>query len=925
IVKYIVENTLGALIEGKKKKVQGKVSELEKKLKASRGYNRQACEKELEKTKNSIIDEILSIKVLDPAMGSGHFLVVAADFLARALVDGLSGTLLESTEEAEAIKEAPDEYVPEQDEDDIRWARREVVERCIFGVDSNPLAVELAKLSLWLTTVAKDRPLSFLDHHLRCGNSLIGAQVENLATLGTIKTKKGKTEAKETEQLILFDESAFKLDMGRAVKDFHFIEAKASDTVNDIRAKERIYKELWQARLEKWKRVADLWSSAYFGNELGRTLYQALMDGLLGKPSSVTEELVKPYLERAEQLAEQKRFFHWQIEFPEIFYDEYGRKLDSPGFDVVVGNPPYLRIQGLQEIDSAQVFYFNSIFQSAFKNYDIYALFVEQGLKLLCKNGLFAFILPNKFIQAGFGKGLRELLSERRAVRGIVTFGHHLVFDDASTYTCLLFLAGTPQGEFFYGLGVPPSDSNALGVSLILLPERLIVPEPWTLGESATLGVLDRLREKSIRLEQITRKIFVGLQTSADAIYFLERVSLPDESIVKVKSHRSGMVLELESKILKPLLKGEDVHRYRPLDHRFYVIFPYRVSEGRAELLTESELSKKYPRTWEYLKQNEQALRAREKGKMDTEGWYGYGRTQNLTEFESPKIVFPDIAIEPSMTYDAYGFFYHTTTLYSLAFKEGQPFSHLFVLGILNSRALLFFIKNTGTPLRGGYYRYKTEYLEPFPIRRISFVTPKVERQKLLEEAKSLYEKLHALGSLSSILEFVSERLEEKHRPDPELVKRHNAEPLNRDWQIPESVLWEQSDVVHDILAFLTEKMIEMNKQKQNEIKGFLEWLEREIGAKVDELRNKTKIKAYHEHSFDDLLDVLKQNGKKLEVDPSRRDFQEKLKSDFDKSLAKLTLLKHKIEATDELIDQVVQKLYGLTEEEIKIVEESVK
>lgn len=134
----------------------------------------------------------------------------------------------------------------------------------------------------------------------------------------------------------------------------------------------------------------------------------------------------------------------------------------------------------------------------------------------------------------------------------------------------------------------------------------------------------------------------------------------------------------------------------------------------------------------------------------------------------------------------------------------------------------------------------------------------------------------------------------------------------------------EKSDVVHDILAYLAEQMIEMNKKKQNETKGFLEWLEREIGAKVDELTNKTKIKNYHERNFNELIEALKKNIKKIKIGPGSREFQEKLKAEFDKSVAKLSPLKRKIELTDNLIDQIVYKLYGLTEEEIKIVEETI-
>jgi hypothetical protein len=132
----------------------------------------------------------------------------------------------------------------------------------------------------------------------------------------------------------------------------------------------------------------------------------------------------------------------------------------------------------------------------------------------------------------------------------------------------------------------------------------------------------------------------------------------------------------------------------------------------------------------------------------------------------------------------------------------------------------------------------------------------------------------------------------------------------------------EKSDVVHDLLAFLAEQMLEMNKQKQQEIKGFLGWLETEMGAKVEDLSPKTKVQEYYRLQFDEQLAVLKKNKRKLkDYDPARREPQERLRLEFDASVGKLQPLMERITATDELIDQIVYKLYGLTEEKIAIVE----
>jgi polyribonucleotide nucleotidyltransferase len=130
-----------------------------------------------------------------------------------------------------------------------------------------------------------------------------------------------------------------------------------------------------------------------------------------------------------------------------------------------------------------------------------------------------------------------------------------------------------------------------------------------------------------------------------------------------------------------------------------------------------------------------------------------------------------------------------------------------------------------------------------------------------------------------------------------------------------------QSDVIHDTLAFLAEQMIELNKLKNEEIKGFLKWLKREIGCEIDDLTGKTAIKDYHEGDIEALLAVLKKNKQKLSIDPSNRKFQEGLEKHYNESISMLTPLKNKIKATDNLINQIVYKLYGLTPEEIEIVE----
>ena len=232
-----------------------------------------------------------------------------------------------------------------------------------------------------------------------------------------------------------------------------------------------------------------------------------------------------------------------------------------------------------------------------------------------------------------------------------------------------------------------------------------------------------------------------------------------------------------------------------------------------------------------------------------------------------------------------------------------------------------------------------------FPIRRIAFTTPTEERSRLVEEGKRLYfaALMKANGTqimspklFDALLQFVDERLDKQHRPDPELAAAHNADPMNKDWQIDPEILWEQADVVHDLLAFLTEQMIDLNKQRQKKVKTFLAWLGAELeiapdakGRKgIEALTGKTRLKDYLGNyqkdeealSFEDLWEILRVNKRRIgrSLMPT---FMQEVRTAYEHSLAGLLPIKETLRLTDGLIDQIVYRLYGLTEEEIAIVE----
>ena len=257
---------------------------------------------------DALVVALLELRLCDPAMGSGHFLVECVEQVARAIVRANAGA---------AGGEA----------NELLAAKRQVVERCVFGVDPNPLAVELAKLSLWLATVAQDAPLSFVDAHLVCGNSLIGTNVD------AMKGLKGK-EGKKGEQTNLVEDALARITP-RLLEMSTALSAKVTRTMDDVRYKEQLFAELEELRAN-FVRVADLWTSTQFGLEVGDVTYLNVVAALAAGEEMDPE--AEKLMTGAAELSEQFRFFHWELAFPDVFLNS----ARGAGFDVVVTNPPYV-------------------------------------------------------------------------------------------------------------------------------------------------------------------------------------------------------------------------------------------------------------------------------------------------------------------------------------------------------------------------------------------------------------------------------------------------------------------------------------------------------------------------------------------------------------------------------------------------------
>ena len=809
IVNYIVRNTIGAVVDEKWKETQ-------------------------EKNKR-FIDATLSVKVLDPAMGSGHFLVGAVDFLAEKLLNA-------AQKDIEAWRLAE-----EAQYSDLDWARREVVAHCIYGVDLNPMAVELAKVSLWLKTISKDKPLSFLDHRLKCGNSLIGAKLLDVAwypseLLSGKEKKDAEKRKKEREQ----GQQTFEIPFIEGVADLIAeIDKETDETITGILHKKEIFDKLTESNeYKRLKTICDLYTGLFFDakpTENEQQRWGGYISSFFDPKNEEWRDKPKwGWPKKGLEIASDKKFFHWELEFPEIFFEE-GKIKENPGFDAVVGNPPY----GLLDTTCAGRYYTTQGNQNA------YVAFMQLSLDLGRIGGSSSLIVPTTWLTGDNFRNLREYILKTCKVKVVVKLPYD-IFREAYIDTAV-YLNNKLRAYL-------PDSKPVIHETLVheFTPREKVQEKLEKHSEfekiSSDVWYSDRalrfLLNKKVAtiLSKVSDK---STSIALDMISHSNRGTLPPKKFVEIK------VSNRDSKIL-PWFDGQ-IYRYEIIDNP-----PYK-------LVDLDEIRE----------------------------------TKDVDVFQGERIITRQLVsrqfrFQSAITRDRFA---HKKNLYVIYNITDKNYGNWYLLSLLNSKLFSYAIiwSLLGTQ-RDDYPAISLEDYRNFPIRLIHFTTLAADRTRLVEWAKKLY----ATPDFASLLKLVDECL---------------PRDVNGNF-ISEK---EKSDVVHDILAFLAEQMIEMNKQKQFEIRGFTDWLEGYCKVKIDELTSRTKLQAYYKCDWNEIKDVLAKNKKKIaELDITRREPLEKINDEYDISIKKLRPLLQKIESTDKLIDQIVYKLYGLTEEEIKIVEGSI-
>jgi type I restriction-modification system DNA methylase subunit len=428
--------------------------------------------------------------------------------------------------------------------------------------------------------------------------------------------------------------------------------------------------------------------------------------------------------------------FDWNEAFPQI--------MRSGGFDVVIGNPPYIRIQEMVQWAPTEVVHYRQKYATARRgNYDIYVVFVERALQLLNAKGRMGYILPHKFMNSEYGEPLRQMLSGGRNVSTVIHFGDQQVFRKATTYTCLLFLEKAARRQFEWVRPGPIAAwrSDERAARKRTLPAERLGAAEWNISVDADAELFERVMASTpLRLGDVA-DIFVGLQTSADNVYIMDLIEERGENLV-LRSQVLGENVIMERGLLHPVVSGVDVTRYAPLPARQFILFPYTVENEQATLIPIETIALHYPHTAEYLGRNRDRLEGRERGAFRDETWYRFGRNQNLGIQERTKLCIPRLVEYLYTTYDRDGSFYlDNVDVCGITFKATYRQNDLlYLLALLNSQLMRWIFPKVSAPFRGGFWSANKQFSGQLPFRRIDETRPQDVRayQDLVAAAASM-------------------------------------------------------------------------------------------------------------------------------------------------------------------------------------------
>lgn len=653
--------------------------------------------------KEALIAAISRVKILDPACGSGAFPMGAL----HRLVD-LLGKLDPNNEtwkrdrlaEAERYREtlrqanAPREELEQCEArmEDIRrsfdirfhaldFARKlHLVEHSIFGVDILPLAAQIAKLRFFISLLVDQK----VDHSAPNLGVLplpnLEMKIVVADSLGTLRKPAGQRSFADWEV------DALREELEHVRHDYFTARTHARKT----RCRQR---------------DADL--RAEIAARLAQNGWDREVAATLAAWDPYDPNDVAPFFDP-----------EWMFGFRRRVGQ--GGEVGAGWFDIIIGNPPYVRVQTLAQHDPAQVARYQRQYASARKgNFDLYVLFIEAGLSFLEQDGRLAYILPHKFFNTKYGEPIRRIISHERQLQHVVHFGDQQVFPGATNYVCLLFLckAGVASIRFVRVDDLQAWLETLRGTERLFASES-ITEQEWVFPVGREADVFERLRSFPIKLGDIA-ELFVGLQTSADTVFVFKNAAIEARNLTAVHSAQLDMTVEIESSLLKPVIRSGEISRFWGHPSAL-VLFPYRSTPTGYRLLSEGDLRREFPAAWRYLLENRDVLENRERGRFRESGWWQL-YPKNLDMWDQSKIMIPYMISRLSGFFDINGSYFVNVTTGGFGLTTHRSNVNLpFLTGLINSRVLDWYLKKVSTTFHGGYFAANKQFLVQLPVAETS-------------------------------------------------------------------------------------------------------------------------------------------------------------------------------------------------------------
>lgn len=394
------------------------------------------------------------------------------------------------------------------------------------------------------------------------------------------------------------------------------------------------------------------------------------------------------------------------------------------GFDAVIGNPPYVKLQNFKKVHADMAAWLASTasgYQSTGTgNFDLYLPFIEKGLSLLNAGGRMGYIAPNLWPTLQYGEGLRGLVHGGQHLEKWLDFRSFQVFEEATIYTAIQIFSKAPAEAIRLAFAADGDISRAdWSDQDHVLPYGEIGQgrQPWLLAPTPVRSMVERLGKGGSRLidPANTSAIFQGLITSADHIYHL-KLKGRNRYTHRVRDGAKWreVAVEIEKEIMRPLVSGAEAKRFIEPSTDTYLLFPYTIEQGKARLFTPAEMQGQFPKAWAYLKSFEKELREREGKKFDDDQWYRFGRHQNLEKQELPKLLVAQLVPELRLSFDDRGKFYINNVRVNGILPRSD--NGWFLLGVLNAPVTNYLFKWHGKPKDNGYFEANKQFIAPLPI-----------------------------------------------------------------------------------------------------------------------------------------------------------------------------------------------------------------